>query len=174
MGEDVDDQALSPITDAQARTPEQQTALVRSLAAHQVTRLEKMSASSSEQLIKVSGWLSAALLTINGAGAIATLNIATKLTTPIYPAGAFATGILLILLNGVAVQGLASLFVSPLERLMAYWRAVEVIGHYDEGEEEQFRRPVERLQRFSWIPPALGWASGVCFFGGVSYLALNV
>jgi hypothetical protein len=160
--------------DADTRTAEEQLALARGVAAHQVARLEKMWASGVEQLLKTSGWLSAALLTINGAGAIATLNVADRIATPIYPASAFAVGILFVLLNGVAVQQINSLLLAPMEHLMAYWRAVEILGQYDEAEEEQFTLPVHRIQRFSWIPPTLGWISGVCFFVGVAYLALSV
>jgi len=174
MVDDPESPAPGPVMDGDARTPEEQAALSRGLAAHQVARLEKISASSAEQLVKTSGWLSAALLAINGGGAIATLNVADRIAAPIYPASAFGAGILFVLLNGVAVQRLNSLCFAPLEHLMAYWRAVEILGQYDDDEEEQFRRPVERIYRLGWIPPTLGWISGACFFAGVAYLTLSV
>ena len=104
-----------------------------------------MSASSSDQLLKTSGWLAAALLTINGAGAIATLNLADRVNAPVYPALTFAAGILFTLLNGVAVQQISSKLAAPLEHLMAYWRAVEILGEYDEDEEQRFMQPVEKI-----------------------------
>jgi hypothetical protein len=174
MPDDPTDLTSTGVMDADARTPEEQIAIARGLAAHQVARLEKMSASGTEQLLKTSGWLTAALLTINGAGALATLNAVARIDAPLFPALAFGAGMLFVLLNGVAVQTIHSISAGPLEHLMAYWRAVEILGRYDEEEEEKFNRPITRIFRLAWVPPTLGWISGICFFTGIIYLTINI
>ena len=68
---------------------------VRRVAEHQIGRLERFESGASDQLVKMSVWLTASLLAINSGGALAALNVAEHFEFPTPAALLFGIGILL-------------------------------------------------------------------------------
>ena len=151
-----------------------ETGMLRDIADHQIGRLEYSSSIAGDQLVKTSGWLTASLLAINGAGAIAVLNAVDRIANPMIPASLFCTGILFTMLNAVSIQAIMAKLQSSLENLIGFWRLVKIRGNRDETAEADLTKAYRRISRFSWIPPVLGWVAGALFFGGVAAIALNV
>lgn len=147
---------------------------IRRIADHMVRRLEGSSDHAVDQMVKVSGWLNASLLAINGAGAVTSVNVAGRIGNVELPAALFALGIIFALLSAVTIQGLAELAIQPIENMIAFWNDVGLTGNYDENIEQQARKGMDKVDRWRWICPALGWVSGVLFLIGGTVLGLQV
>jgi hypothetical protein len=144
------------------------------VAEHQIGRLERFESGASDQLVKMSVWLTASLLAINSGGALAALNVAEHFEFPTPAALLFGIGILLALLSGVAIQGFQSKAAQPLEELLLYWRGVQISGVEDIERAVELAKPLITLNRFAFIPPTIGWFSGLAFFVGAIALGLHV
>lgn len=148
--------------------------VVRRSASHQIDRLAASNTVATEQLVKTSAWLTGALLTLNGGGVLSTLSYAEHAPGQGWPAGFFLGGIALAMLSAVAIQGFQSVLFAPLENLMAYWRWVEISGvEHHEAADEHYAK-IKRTERLAFVPPLLGWLSGMTFFAGAVMLALHV
>jgi len=144
------------------------------VAAHHAARLEVAAAAGSEQMIKTSGWLVASLLVINGGGAVATLQIADKLSDPRWPLWAFGAGLVLAMLSAVVIQGIQTKISRPTEELILAWRLVELHGHYRRDGMVTLTNAVTAITRFTWVPPAIGWVSAAAFIVGGTWLTQAV
>jgi hypothetical protein len=151
-----------------------QIAVTREVAEHEARRLERSSSASTEQLLKMSGWLTASLLAINGAGALATLNAAPSANDLTIPGLLFGSGILMAMLSAVAIQAFQGAVAGPLDALINYWRGAQIYGERDIQIEVELRKPIDKINRFSFVPPAIGWMSGLLFMTGAITLALIV
>jgi hypothetical protein len=140
------------------------------LAAHYARRAEAMEDRASDQLVKVSGWLTASLLAVNGGGAVATLQAAEKIDAPAWPLGAFGGGLILAMLSAVAIQSVQALSSYPQEELIRGWNTASVRGKFSTKEMLDLKEKVERVTRWSWTAPTFGWLSGVTFIVGGFWL----
>jgi hypothetical protein len=155
-------------------TVAREIAVTRQVAEHEALRLERALSGSTDQLLKMSGWLTASLLAINGAGALATLNAAPNANDLTIPGLLFGGGILTAMLSAVAIQSFQEAVAGPLDALINYWRGAQIYGERDTLVEEELRKPLNKVNRFSFVPPAIGWLSGLLFFAGAITLALIV
>ena len=139
---------------------------VKRAGAVAAARIEVMTSSATDHLIRTSNWLGASLLAVNGGGAIASLNVADRFSHPAIVGGIFVGGITFALLNAVAIQAVLVKQSGPLENWLAYWRGVEFSGERDEDAEKALLAAIVRWNRWSWVAPALGWVSGFLFLAG--------
>jgi hypothetical protein len=146
---------------------------LRRLAAHQLGRLEVNAAATSEQMVRTSGWLTAALFAINGGGALAALNVIERLDQPSWSADAFLGGITFAMLNAVLIQHFTSAITAPVESLLMFWTEVEAIGAAP-SDYEEIVKPIKRLEPWHWTAPAAGWISGVLFLCGAVILGIDI
>jgi hypothetical protein len=148
--------------------------IARQFCQYEAERLERSLTGSTEQLIKMSGWLTASLLAINGAGALATLNVLSQTRDLSLSGLFFLGGIVLALLSAVAIQSFQDKVFQPLAALIRYWREAQITGVRNESEEQQLREPINKLNKWGFVPPVIGWLSGFSFVIGALTLALGI
>lgn len=155
-------------------TAAREVAITRQVAEHEALKFERALSGSTDQLLKMSGWLTASLLAINGAGALATLNAAPNANDLTIPGLLFGGGILTAMLSAVAIQALQGAAAGPLNALISYWRGAQIYGERDTQVEGELWKPLNKINRVSFVPPAIGWVSGLLFMAGAITLALVV
>ncbi|WP_168846967.1 hypothetical protein [Sphingomonas sp. S2M10] len=136
------------------------------LADHFAKRLEGTSAQQVTHLMESSKWLSASLLVINSGAAVFTLQGVEKLGSPWLPIVLFGLGILLSLLNAVLIQEFVQSGLPSLEALIAFWRRAEIDGEFDRAELQSLKAGIAKVNRRSFLPPLVGWFSGLAFVTG--------
>lgn len=144
---------------------------VRRVATHRVRALEVSQAAANEQMLKSSGWLTAALLALNAGGALATINAMPQLDQPFWPSVCFMAGIVFVMLSAVTIQELSNSV--DLDSIVLFWREVEVHGIFDPELHTQVAQPVTKKDRWSWLAPFFGWISGLLFLAGAAVLGLD-
>lgn len=149
------------------------TEQLRRIAAHQLGRLEVGAAATSEQMVRTSGWLTAALFATNGGGALAAVNAMERLSQPAWSAGAFLGGIIFAMLSAVLIQHFTSAVATPVENLLMFWREVEATGEVP-SDYEDLVKPIRRWEPWHWTAPAAGWISGMLFLCGAVTLGIDI
>ena len=145
--------------------------LDRALASRTLERIRDHEKFSSEQLASLSKWLSASLLAVNGGGAIAVFNHLHDFPFAKLAGFSFMIGIALALLSGAGLQEFYNRIRTPLVELDSYWTAVSLTGVRDESKETRLNERINRINRLAFIPPTIGWISGILFILGSILLA---
>ena len=120
-------------------------------------------------------WLTASLLAINGAAAVATLN--TDSIPPVWKVlsgSAFAIGVLCALLVAVLAQKISIKSLVPIQRQIGYWIGVIHDGTRLEEFEAKLGSEMKETMRWGWAIPATGWVSGLFFFAGLGIIAAGL
>lgn len=142
------------------------------IAAHYVRRLEANIDVASKQLTSTSIWLSASLLAINGAAAVAAIQAMDHFHRDIRVAIIlFGSGVIFALLSGAAIQAFCQLVSGPLDALLLVWKKIEVRGDVSLLELQSAGKGVTRITWWSFVCPLLGWVSGIAFIAGGWILA---
>jgi hypothetical protein len=144
----------------------------RRFAERVLTRVDRHSGFAWEQVASFAKWLSASLLAINGAGGLAALALVRDHGGSVLPPVLFGLGMLLALLSGTALQEIYNNLAEPLLEHDNYWTSVVIDGVRDGDIEEKLEAETKKGRRFSYIPPLLGWCSGISFIAGSIALAL--
>jgi len=147
---------------------------LRSMARQGVDQLVVNLNDLGSQMMSTSKWLSAALLTLNGGGMLATVGAIERLDDPLYATVFFCLGILLVMLNGVAIQHFAATGIPHVRELTNYWRVISHTGIRDEAVEQALIDSIGRANRWNWIAPLCGWISAGFFLAGVWALATGI
>jgi hypothetical protein len=135
-------------------------------------RIDRQSTFAAEQVSSMAKWLSASLLAVNGAGALATLNAA---KANLYcPSIIFAFGVILALLSGAGLQEIYIRLSEKLRDLDVYWTRVMLGAQRNSDDESRLERAVGSVNCWAAAPPILGWLSGVAFLVAASLLGLAV
>lgn len=161
-------------TDEAEEAAEHDLEFMRATARQGVDQLVVNLNDLGSQMMSASKWLSAALLTINGGGMLATVGAIERLDDPYYATVFFCLGILFVMLNGVVIQHFAAAGIPHVRALANYWRAVSHTGIYDEAAEQRLVAPIDRANRWNWIAPLCGWISASFFLAGVWALATGI
>jgi hypothetical protein len=135
-------------------------------------RIDRQSTFVAEQVSSMAKWLSASLLAVNGAGALATLNAAKA--NLYYPSIIFVVGVILALLSGAGLQEIYNRFPEKLDDIDVYWTRVMLGGQRNSEDESNLEIAVSSVNRWAAVPPILGWLSGVAFLVAASLLGLTV
>ena len=144
----------------------------RAFASRTLERIRHHEIFAAEQVASTAKWLTASLLAVNGGGAIAVLN-RTQTLDHAWGAGIlFMMGIAFALLSGTGLQEFYNRVGNPLLNLDEYWTRVSLTGHRDQDTERSLKEPIDKLHRFAFIPPLMGWISGILFLFGSVLLAL--
>ena len=122
----------------------------------------------------LSRWLSATLVAVNGAGALAVANAARSVEGLNLAGGLFIGGLTLALFGGWFNQLITSWLIEPTLKLSDYWSAVHVVQERDEEIEPVLTAKVTGLGRWSWIGPTAGFISYGLFLAGAYYLGSSV
>lgn len=147
---------------------------LRSMARQGVDQLVVNLNDLGSQMMSTSKWLSAALLTLNGGGMLATVGAIERLDDPLHATVFFCLGILLVMLNGVAIQHFAATGIPHVRELTNYWRVISHTGIRDEAVEQALIDSIGRANRWNWIAPLCGWISAGFFLAGVWALATGI
>jgi hypothetical protein len=134
-------------------------------------RIDRQSVFVAEQVSSMAKWLSASLLAVNGAGALATLN-AEKFNS--YQSSLiFVVGVVLALLSGAGLQEIYNRLSEKLHDFDVYWTRVMLGSQRKPEEETSLEKAVGAINRWAAAPPILGWLSGVAFLVAASLLGLS-
>lgn len=146
----------------------------REYARRMLTRVDQHNAFTTEQVGAWSRWLTASLLALNGAGALAALGAAQR-TDGAWIAGAiFAVGIIMALLSGTCLQEVYNEVPIPLLHQDEYWTGVSITGMRDGERERALAAEAVKASRWDHVPPILGWISGVLFLAAIVVLGIAV
>lgn len=150
------------------------SAINRAIAKRALECVDREQAFSASQVASMANWLMASLLAINGGGALATVN-ASKEAHGLWIAGAiFALGVGFALMSAVRMQDTYNASVLSLSQQGQYWAGVAIYGQRDAGHEKQDREKAARIQRWAFLPPTLGWCSGILFIAGTVLLVAAI
>jgi len=138
-----------------------------------LTRIDYLQGFAAEQVASTAKWLTASLLAINGAGALAAVNDL-KDGGSWLAALLFTLGVISALLSATAIQEVYNNSSDPLMENDNYWIQVAVSGYRDPDEEDSLQAASTAAMRLARVPPILGWISGLLFLAGAVLLALNV
>lgn len=144
----------------------------RAFAEHALVQVRGHQRFGAEQVASMAKWLTASLLAVNGAGAIAVFNRTHSVDHPTSAGVLFTLGIGFALLSGTALQELYNRVSTPLHELDSYWTGVSITGVRDETQEKSLNGLLDAINRFAFIPPLLGWFSGFLFLAGAILLAI--
>lgn len=120
-----------------------------------------------EQQVGHSKWLNASLLAINSAALFAITGQLEHLDSTALVAGPFVAGVITALLSGYCLQEFYQLSTTPVFRSWEYWSKVSITGKRNIRFEMYLRKLFKKIFRWAWVPPALGWISGLCFLSGI-------
>ena len=147
-----------PIVLSEINDPER----LKRLARQQLARLEVSAAATGEQMVRVSNWLTAALFTINGAGALTAATAVQRPDGSLWPGFLFIAGLAFAMLSGVLIQHFQSLTAAPVEHMLDFWNEVAATGIVHD-DYDKLREPITRSERWHWSAPVMGWLSGTLF-----------
>lgn len=151
----------------------QDTEFNKRYAQRVLTRIDHLQGFAAEQVASTAKWLTASLLAVNGAGALAAVN-ALKDGGAWLPSLLFTLGIISALLSATAMQEIYNNTSDPLLSHDNYWIQVADNGYRDPNEEDSLQAASTAAMRLARMPPILGWISGLLFLAGAVLLALNV
>lgn len=137
--------------------------LVIKKAQRQALKMRRAYDLTAEQAVSWSKWLSASLLGINGAGALGVLSAAEKLHLPQLSGGLFVLGIVWAMLSGWGLQVIYLRQNTVAESAETFWLEVEDAGEVDEEKRSKLKAEESKALKWSWVPPTLGWLSGITF-----------
>ena len=144
----------------------------RLFAERVLIRLDRHQSFSWEQLSSFAKWLTASLLAVNGAGGLAALTLLKEGGSSV-PGAFFGTGLLLALLSGAALQEIYNRISIPMIDQDNYWTSVVIDGTRDCDIEADLDSQTKTIMRFAFIPPTLGWGSGISFIAGAVSLGIS-
>lgn len=120
-------------------------------------------------------WLTASLLAINGASALAVLTKAGEANFDAQTAGAlFIGGIVLALFVGVASQRTNQAILPNLQEQLGYWLVVAHDGERVETREQELNDEMSSKMRLGVFTQVFGWLSGILFLGGAICIGLSL
>ncbi len=153
---------------------EQSLEFQRAFAERVLKRIDQHQQFAFDQVGSMAKWLMASLLAVNGAGAIAAINAVNSGKGPWAAGLLFALGIGSALISGVAMQDVYNAIPEPLLKQDEYWTGVTVTGVRETAIEEEHKNQTAKALRFQFVPPLLGWISGLLFVAGAITLAFHV
>lgn len=142
-------------------------------ALRNLERVQQSRKLATEQGVSWAKWLTASLLAVNGAGAVAVLNSVEKLHRPDVSGAVFIGGLALALLSGWGLELSYFRQIPFAEDLEFFWERVSDTGVVDEAEKEELERRALIIRRWDWAPPLFGLLSGLVFVAGAIVVALN-
>ena len=152
-----------------------QAAYVRQAAKAEIQTLDEFRVATLAQHTEMFKWITASLLAINGAAAVAMIGAdAINAVHKICAGANFVVGVFLAINIGVAAQLVSARGLKPLQELKGYWIAVEIDGERIEDLENTLHDNLRKSMRWSWIVPALGWVSGIFFAVGLAVVAHGI
>jgi len=151
-----------------------ETAAIKVAAATAIGRLEAMRERNLDEVGRASSWLRASLLAINGGGAIATMNVADRLSSPGCVGALFIGGIFAAMLNAYLIQTYGAKTQPHLEEWWGYWRAVEQFGVRDEEKEKAVQAKLTAQEWWGRVAPWPGWLSAPFFLAATVALGLSL
>lgn len=86
-----------------------------------------------------------------------------KITNPLYPGALFLIGIIFAMLSGYSLQILYFRQAVAVSGLTDFWDSVENEGMFDQGKYRKALLTYNKVFRLGWLPPTLGWLSGLAF-----------
>ena len=122
----------------------------------------------------LSRWLSATLVAINGAGALAVANAARTVDGLGLAGGLFVGGLTLAVFGGWFNQLLTSWLIEPALKMSDYWSTVLVAQERDGELEPKLGERITRLNRWTWVGPTSGFISYGLFLWAAYALASSV
>lgn len=141
----------------------------------EISSLTEIRQSILEQHSHSFKWLTASLLAINGAAAVATLNTESiPAIWKVFSGAAFAGGVICALLVAVLAQKISIKSLAPLQRQIGYWIGVIHDGTRLEEFEEKIGIEMKAAMRWGWTIPVMGWVSGLFFVVGLGMIALGI
>lgn len=159
---------------SQFQPDEPEVAFNKAFALRVISRVDQHVSFATDQVGSWAKWLTASLLAINGAGALASLNAASEADNSWIAGVIFAVGILAALLSGVAMQEVYNMVPEPMLEQDDYWTVVSITGARDSEREDVLRSAASKASRLAILPPLLGWISGCLFLAGIVTLGLQV
>jgi hypothetical protein len=145
----------------------------RALADRTLSRIEHTLQFASDQVGSMAKWLMASLLAVNGAGGLAVLSSINAGHEQWLTGALFVLGVISALLVGVAMQEVYIAMPDSLLLSDRYWIGVSISGDRDPGRESELKSALAKAARFSFVPPLLGWVSGLLFLAGTISMALH-
>lgn len=142
----------------------------RAYAEKVLTRVARDQTFAAEQMAAFGKWLTASLLAVNGAGAIATLNAERVGQHDFWAGGVYIAGVLFALLGAAGLQEVYDRRSKPLIEYDKYWLAVSFSGKRDEEAERALKDAIGAAGRFALLAQLLGWLSGLLFAIGSALL----
>lgn len=145
-------------------------------------QIERQEEFFRQEMATVSRWLTASILAVNGAGAIAAFN-ADQSGRRYWIAGVlFIAGVLCGLLSGVSIQEIYKRYSDTLSDAWDYQISLVSGKPIDVERQHRHQKQIAIISKFAWVPPLIGWVGGVLFvvgaaamvFLGESQLGANV
>jgi hypothetical protein len=131
-------------------------------ARYEAQFIEKIRDSSIEQGASTSKWLSASLLAINGAGALAAFNAFERLDTTL-AAALFLSGTVAALASGWFNQTFAFDQLENMNRVHAFWIGTAETGVLDVDKQNSLQPIVAEMSKHGKRGPRAGWLSLLAF-----------
>lgn len=120
----------------------------------------------------LSRWLTASLLAINGAGALAVADAAKTVSGLDMSGFFFLVGVTFALLSAWLNQLITAGFIQPATSLEEYWAQAAIDGERDSETEVAFDGKLSGLNRWRNFGAAAGWLSYFAFMAGAILLML--
>lgn len=139
-------------------------------AEHEIQYLIAARGVAIEQASSMAKWLLASLLTINGAGALATINMVDKIMSPLMPGAAFIAGMMLPLAAATIIQNQNFAKLKPVNETLGYWLTVVDDGERVDSLEQELLNKAQAAGGPEWLSQALGWLSACLFIIGAASL----
>ncbi|MCA1652710.1 MAG: hypothetical protein ABR588_10660 [Sphingomicrobium sp.] len=139
----------------------------------QLIKLDRYHSFVNEQVAAQSKWLTASLLAINGAGGLATLEVIKAGHTAFLSGSMFLAGLTAALLSGTALQEVYNRSSGLYDEAFGYWLAVKHGQSRIESEESDRSDRAGKINRWNFLPPLIGWISGLLFLCGSITLAVQ-
>lgn len=137
------------------------------------TRIDRQQSFVGDQVASMAKWLMASLLAVNGAGALAVANGLASNPDAWIAGLVFAFGTAAALLSGAAMQEVYNAYPEPLLEMDNYWLSVASSGERDSEAESIHETKIASAGKFSFLPPAFGWVSGLLFLTGALMLTFD-
>lgn len=158
----MSDNSLEPIDEAD---------LTRRAARQMIDHLSESMKTVLSEIGALGRWLTASLLAVNGASALAIFNASEKLAHPRVDGGPFAAGVLAALLAGVLLQRASIRGAAMAGEIIGHSILVEQTGVMHPEAKRLAETMNARAQRNGKWPQIAGWVSAVLFAIGASLTA---
>ena len=144
------------------------------MAKRMVAVLNAYTDRAQTEVSTLSRWLSATLVAVNGAGALAVANAARNVEGLSLAGGLFIGGLSLAIFSGWFNQLLASVSIKPAAELSDYWSSALVAQERDPKLEKERGDKLNSLARWGWVGPTAGFVSYGLFLWGAYSLGSSV